>query len=106
MAIPNFKKGQTFNAVATYTPEEGWPTDLSGVTILTSLKDSRGLLFPFDVTLDSTTQFTARSDETEKWHAGTAYWDIRFTKDDVVFYSDTVLLTIIPNVTPTPSIAS
>jgi hypothetical protein len=101
--ITDFKKGQTFVGVAVYTPETGWPADLSGVTIQTALRDQRTHLHYFNVTVDSPTQFTARSDETEKWAPGTAYMDIKFSQGDVVFYSSTHLLNIIPNVTPNKS---
>lgn len=96
-----FKKGKTFNGSGTYTTEPGWPADLTGVTIVSALKDSRGHLFYFDVTITSPTTFTVYSNETEKWQPGTAYWDIQFYQNtDEVFYSATARLDIIPNVTP------
>jgi len=98
-----FKRGETFNGVATYTPEAGWPADLTGVTVVTALRDSRNQLHYFDVTMTDSTHFTVRSDTTEKWHTGTAYWDIKFSEGGVVFYSETILLIIIPNVTPNNS---
>jgi hypothetical protein len=102
-SIPDFKRGQTFNGAATYTPEAGWPTDLSGVTVITALRDQRNQLHYFDVTMTDATHFTVRSDATESWHTGTAYWDIKFSTGEVVFYSETILLNILPNVTPNNS---
>jgi len=99
----DFKKGQTFNGVATYAPEAGWPADLSGVAIESALLDARNKKHYFDITLNSPTVFTMRSDVTEEWHVGTAYWDIKFSEGGVVFYSETVRLAIIPNVTPNNS---
>jgi hypothetical protein len=39
---------------------------------------------------------------TQDWHSGTAYWDIQFSLGDTVFYSETIRLAILPNVTPNP----
>ena len=100
--IPEFKKGQTFNAVATYTPEAGWPADLSGCTIESDIKDSRNQLRELTVVIDSPTQFTMSSigEDTQDWHTGTAYWDIKFVQSGVTFYSETVTLNILANITP------
>ena len=97
-----FKQGQSFSGVATYVPETGWPTDLTGVVIHTALLDSRNKKHYFEVTVQSPTQFTMHYGNTQDWHPGTAYWDIQFSLGDTVFYSETVRLAIIPNVTPNP----
>lgn len=100
--IPEFKKGQTFNAIATYTTEPGWPADLSGCTIESDIKDSRNQLRELTVVIDSPTQFTmsATGEDTQDWYPGTAYWDIKFVQSGVTFYSETVTLNILANITP------
>jgi len=97
-----FKQGQSFNGVATYAPETGWPTNLTGVTIKSALRDSRNHRHYFIVTVQSPTQFTMYYENTQDWYAGTAYWDIQFSQGDTVFYSETVRMNILPNVTPNP----
>lgn len=96
-----FKKGVTFSGVGTYATEAGWPADLTGVTIVTALRDSRSNLYYFDVEITSSTTFTVYYNKTEDWHSGTAYWDIKFYENTTdVFYSATVRIEILPNVTP------
>jgi hypothetical protein len=96
-----FKRGVTFNGAGTYTPEDGWPASLTGVTIVTALRDARNQLHYFDVAITSPTTFTVSSNQTQEWHPGTAYWDIQFFQNTTeVFYSATVRIEILPNVTP------
>ena len=97
-----FKQGQSFQGVATYTPETGWPVDLAGVTVNTALLDARNKKHYFTVTIDSPTQFTMYYENTQDWNPGTAYWDIQFIQGSTVFYSETIRITILPNVTPNP----
>jgi hypothetical protein len=97
--VIEFKRSATFGATVTYTPETGWPNDLTGVTITSSIRDSRGSLFNFVVVVTSPTTFTVTSDETEKWSVGTAFWDIRFDWGTISL-SQTALLNIVNNVTP------
>jgi hypothetical protein len=97
-----FKQGQSFAGVATYVPEPGWPANLSGVVIYSALLDARNKKHYFTITVQSPTQFTMSYDNTQDWHSGTAYWDIQFSKDGTVFYSDTIRIAILPNVTPNP----
>jgi hypothetical protein len=53
------------------------------------------------VAITSPTTFTVSSNQTQEWHPGTAYWDIQFFQNTTeIFYSATVRLEIIPNVTP------
>lgn len=97
-----FKQGQTFAGVATYTPETGWPANLTGVTIYSALLDARNKKHYFTITVQSPTQFTMFYENTQDWNPGTAYWDIQFSLADVVFYSETIRIAITPNVTPNP----
>jgi hypothetical protein len=71
------------------------------VTIVTALRDARNKLFYLDVAITSPTTFTVYYNQTQEWHPGTAYWDIKFYENTTdVFYSATVRLEILPNVTP------
>ena len=96
-----FKRGVTFNGAGTYATEPGWPADLTGVTIVTALLDARNQLHYLDVAITSPNTFTVTSNLTQEWHPGTAYWDIKFYENTTeIFYSATVRLEILPNVTP------
>ena len=102
MSITNvvpIKRASTFGAACTYTPEQGGPNDLTGVTITSDIRDAKGKVYVCDVVLIDPTHFKITYDQSSLWAIGTAYWDIRFSKEGVVFYSDTVLLDIIPQVT-------
>lgn len=98
----DFKQGQTFSGVATYTTEPGWPANLTGVTIYSALLDPRGKKHYFTVTSNSPTQFTMYYENTQDWNPGTCYIDIQFSIGGTTFYSETVRLNVIGNVTPNP----
>lgn len=102
MSITNvvpIKRASTFGAACTYVPEPNQQPDLTGVTITSDIRDSKGKLFVNNVVVTDPTHFNVTNDQTALWALGSAYWDIRFSKNGVVFYSDTVLLNIIPQVT-------
>lgn len=97
----NFKRGQTFGATCTYVPEAGGPTNLDGVTIASSIKDaSSNAPYATTVTIIDPTHFTVRYSDTANWRVGTAYWDIKFSVGDIVFMTETVVINVVPNVTP------
>ena len=102
--VIEFKRSSTFGAVVTYTPETGWPANLTGVTITSNIRDSRNTLFDFTVVLTSPTTFNVTMDAavTEKWAVGTAFWDIRFDWGTISL-SQTALVNVINNVTIPPS---
>jgi hypothetical protein len=102
--VIEFKRSSTFGAVVTYTPETGWPTNLTGVTITSNIRDSRNSLFDFTVVVTSPTTFNVTMDAavTEKWAVGTAFWDIRFDWGTISL-SQTALINVVNNVTIPPS---
>ena len=97
--IVNFKRASTFTAGCTYSQDLGGPPDLTGVSIASDVRDANGKIYSCAVTITDPTHFTISYDNTSGWGLGSAYWDIRFLKDGVVFFSDTVVLNIINNVT-------
>ena len=104
MSISNqvkFKRGATFSAQITITPT-GSLTNLVGVAIQSSVLDTHGLAYPLTVTIPSSSGlvFPLRGDNTYRWHLGPATWDIKFIRDGVVFYSDTIELNIVKPATP------
>ena len=97
--VINWKRASTFGATVTYTPETGWPTNLTGVTVTSDIRDANRKLYTCTVVITSPTTFTVTNSSTDLWAVGSAYWDIRFTKDGTVFFSDTVVINVIDNVT-------
>lgn len=102
MATPSFTfiKGSTFSANCTYVPEPGWPTDLTGVTVASRIRDARGYEHTLTFTLTSPTTFTLYYGNTQSWFAGVAFWDLLFINNGIAYYSQVVNINILENVTP------
>ena len=102
MSSFTFKRGGTFTATVTYTPETGGLTDLLGSTITSHIKDAAGEYHTLTTSLDVTGLIITIGDpyaDTEDWATGEAKWDIRVSEGGVVFYSQTITFTVIPAVT-------
>lgn len=97
--IVQFKRVSTFAATCTYTPYESGPPNLDGLTITSDVRDSANRIYNCSVEIISPTIFTITYSDTSNWNLGSAYWDIRFAKNGVIFFSDTVVLSIVNNVT-------
>lgn len=97
--IVTFKRATTFVASCTYTPDSGGRPNLTGVTITSDIRDANRKVYISTVNVTSPTTFTITYDNTSDWSVGSAYWDIRFSENGVVFFSDTVVLNIINNIT-------
>jgi hypothetical protein len=80
------------------TVTSGSPT-LDGVTITSDVRDSHGKIYVCSVVVTSPTTFSVSYDATAAWNLGSAYWDIRFANNGVVFFSDTAVLNIVDNIT-------
>ena len=102
--VPDIKKGTTFNAVVTYTPETGWPANLLGYNVLSSVMDSRGVKYALNVTVaNNGLSFTCNFPNTDKWHPGTANCDVIWTNGTISFGSNIQQLNVINNITPNPA---
>ena len=102
MSSFTFKRGGTFTATVTYTPETGGLADLLGSTITSHVKDSAGTYHTLTTSLNNTGLIITIGDaytETAEWATGEAKWDIRVSEGGVVFYSQTITFTVIPAVT-------
>jgi len=102
MSSFTFKRGGTFTATVTYTPEAGGLSDLLGSTITSDIRDSAGVYHSLSTSLDVTGLVITISDpygDTADWATGEAKWDIRVSEGGVVFYSQTISFTVIPAVT-------
>jgi hypothetical protein len=95
-----FKRGTTLAATVTYTPATGGPANLLGTTLTSDIHTSDGGFFHTTITkANDGLSFTIRYDDTASWSLGSARWDIKFTDGDVTWYSETLRLTIIEQVT-------
>lgn len=95
-----FKRGTTFAGTVTYTPQTGGPADLLTTTIASDIIDSGGNTYHTTITkaVDGLS-FVASYSPTTAWTIGNARWDIKFTYGGTVFYSETMRLNVIDQVT-------
>ena len=95
-----FKRGTTFAATVTYTPEAGGPANLLTTTVTSSIIDYAGQVYPLTITMAGDgLSFVAAYTPTDNWTIGSARWDIRFAYGTTIFYSQTLRLNIIDQVT-------
>lgn len=95
-----FKRGTTFAATCTYTPATGGPANLLTTTVSSDIIDASGSTYPTTITMAGNgLSFVAAYDPTEAWTLGGARWDVKFATAGVVYYSDTMRLNIIDQVT-------
>ena len=103
MSSFNFKRGGTFTATVTYTPEAGGLANLTGTTITSDILDSAGVVSNLTTSLDGTgliITITEPAGSSAEWATGPAKWDIRVELNTgVVIYSSTVTFTVIPAIT-------
>jgi len=96
-----FKRGTSFAASCAYAPSAGAPANLLGTTVTSTIVDSN--LSPYDLVVtiaNDGLSFTAvYADDTSTWSTGTASWDIRFSLGGSVFYTVTMRLNVIGQVT-------
>jgi len=95
-----FKRGTTFAATVTYTPEAGGPANLLTTTVTSSVIDAFNATYPLTITMAGNgLSFVASYSSTDAWALGSARWDVRFAYGTTVFYSETMRLNIIDQVT-------
>jgi len=96
-----FKRGTSFEAAVVYTPEAGGLANLIGVTVTSTIIDADRNEYELTVVVAGNgLSFTADyTGDTGDWAIGTARWDIKFTQGTTIFYSDTMRLDIIGQVT-------
>ena len=94
------KRGTTFAATVTYTPEAGGPANLLTTTVTSDVIDANGAVYPLTITMAGNgLSFVASYSPTDTWAIGSARWDLRFAYSTTVFYSQTLRLNIIDQVT-------
>jgi hypothetical protein len=85
----------------TYTPDAGGPATITSVTITSTIITTDGTEYPCTITkAGNGLSFTVRyTGDSGSWALGTARWDIKFINAGAVFYSETMRLNIIDQVT-------
>jgi hypothetical protein len=95
-----FKRGTTFAGTVTYTPEAGGPANLLTTTVTSSIIDAANQVYPTTITMAGDgLSFVASYSPTANWSLGSARWDIKFAYGTTVFYSETMRLNVIDQVT-------
>ena len=97
-----FKRGTNFGSSTVFTPEAPPAIqDLIGVTVTSTIIDADRNEYELTVVVAGNgLSFTADyTGDTGDWAIGTARWDIKFTQGTTIFYSDTMRLDIIGQVT-------
>ena len=95
-----FKRGTTLAGTVTYTPATGGPANLLTTTIESDVITANGSVFPLTITkAGDGLSFTVRYNDTANWTLGSARWDIKFIYGGVTWYSETLRLTVIEQVT-------
>jgi hypothetical protein len=96
-----FKRGTSFGSSCVYTPEAGGIPNLIGVTVTSSIIDADRNEFDLvTVVAGNGLSFTATYvGSTSDWAIGTARWDIKFSNNGSVFYSETMRIDVIGQVT-------
>ena len=97
-----FKRGTNFGSSTVFAPEAPPAIQtLSGVTVTSTIVDADRNEYELTVVVAGNfLSFTADySGSTADWAIGTARWDIKFTQGTTIFYSDTMRLDIVGQVT-------
>lgn len=95
-----FKRGTSFSASVVWNPEVGGLPDLIGVTVTSTIIDSQQNEYDLacTVSIDGLSVACLYAGDTSAWATGSARWDLKFDNGSV-FYSDTMRLDVIGQVT-------
>lgn len=95
-----FKRGSTFAADCTMQAS-GSLTDLTDVSITSTIEDSAGKAHPAVVSIVDPTLMTFKITiaNTSRFSVGSAFWDIKFFRGGVAFYTETVEVNVLKQVT-------
>jgi hypothetical protein len=96
-----FKRGTSFGESVVWNPDAGGLANLIGVTVTSTIIDSDRNEFELVVTVAGNgLSITATyNGSTADWGVGTARWDIKFSNAGSIFYSETMRLDVIGQVT-------
>jgi len=97
-----FKRGSSFSASMVWNPEPGGIANLIGVTVTSTIIDAQQNEYALNATVavDGLSVAFVYPGSTAAWAIGTAKWDIKFLNGGTVFYSETMRIDLIGQVTP------
>ena len=103
--VVTWKRGSTLAFNCTYTQDNpAAPADLTGVGITSQAQDANGFMWPFQVTVLSPTSFNlVYVGDTSNFAVGQGSVDICLDYSGSIFYTETWLLNVELNVTPSPT---
>ena len=95
-----FKRGTSFSASVVWNPEPGGIANLIGVTVTSTIIDAQQNEYDLSCTVavDGLSVACVYNGDTSDWATGSAKWDLKFA-NGTVFYSDTMRLDVIGQVT-------
>lgn len=96
-----FKRGTSFSASVVWNPEVGGLANLIGVTVTSTIIDSQQNEYDLACTVagNGLSLTAVYSGDTSAWATGSARWDLKFSNNGSVFFSDTMRLDVIGQVT-------
>jgi len=96
-----FKRGSSFSASMVWNPEPGGIANLIGVTVTSTIIDAQQNEYDLTATVAPNGLSVAfvYPASTSAWAIGTAKWDIKFLNGGTVFYSETMRIDLIGQVT-------
>lgn len=95
-----FKRGTSFAGTVTYTPDAGGPANLLTTTVTSTIVDSQWNEYPLTINMAvNGLSFVATYPDSSAWALGVAKWDIKFNYGGSIFFSDTMRLDVIAQVT-------
>ena len=96
------KRGSSFSASMVWNPEPGGIANLIGVTVTSTIIDGQQNEYALNATVavDGLSVAFVYPSSTAAWAIGTAKWDIKFLNGGSVFYSETMRIDLIGQVTP------
>jgi hypothetical protein len=95
-----FKRGTSFAGTVTYTPDAGGPANLLTTTVTSTIVDSQWNEYPLTINMAvNGLSFVATYPDSSDWALGVAKWDIKFNYGGSIFFSDTMRLDVIAQVT-------
>jgi hypothetical protein len=95
-----FKRGTSFAGTVTYTPDAGGPSNLLTTTVTSTIVDSQWNEYPLTINMAvNGLSFIATYPDSSDWALGVAKWDIKFNYGGSIFFSDTMRLDVIAQVT-------
>jgi len=94
------KRGTTLAGTVNYTPGAG-PANLLGTTVTSDVIDVAGTTYHLAVNMagDGLSFTLTYPYSTADWATGTGRWDIKFSTGGVIFYTETIRVLVIDEVT-------